>query len=58
MVLGFDLDAVATEEVECVLGEGTVEHWQDLGSDIKYCDLYVGNKGWVELFEILVAEVE
>ena len=43
MVLGFDLDAVSTEEVQRVFGERAVEHGQDLGGYIVDCDFDVGN---------------
>jgi hypothetical protein len=58
MVLGFDLNAVTTEKVQCVFRERAVEHGKDLGGYVVDCYFNVGNKGRVELSEILMAEVE
>ena len=58
VVLGFDFDTVAVEEAECVLGEVFVEHGEDFGGYVVDCYIEVGNEGWVEFLEILVAEVE
>jgi hypothetical protein len=58
VVLGFDLNAVTTEKVQCVFRERAVKHGEDLGGYVvdRYFD--VGDKSWVELSEIFVAEVE
>jgi hypothetical protein len=57
-VLGFDFDAVALEEVEGIFGKAFVEHRENLRSYIIDCDLDLRYEGWVELFEILLAEVK
>jgi len=43
VVLCFYLDAVAFEDVECVFGEGFVEHWEDLLGHVVYGDFDVGD---------------
>lgn len=43
MVLGFDLDAITTEEIECVFRKRAVEHREDFGRDVVDCDLDVRN---------------
>lgn len=57
-MLGFDFDSIAVEEVQRVFGKVFVEHWEDLGGYVVDCYVEVGNEGWVESFEILVAEIE
>lgn len=34
MVLGFDLDAVALEKVDGVIGKRCIEHGKDLGGNV------------------------
>ena len=58
MVFGFDVDAVALKEVECVFCESFVEHRKDLGGDVVDCDFDVGDKCGIESAEVLVAKVE
>jgi hypothetical protein len=43
VVLGFDLNAITTEEVECVFRERAVEHGEDLGGYVVDCDFDVGD---------------
>ena len=58
IVLRLDFDAIAIEEAERILGKVFVEHGKDLGSYVVDCYLDIGHERWVELLEILVAEVE
>ena len=57
-MLCFDFDAVALKKVDSIFSKAFVEHGENLGSYVIDCDLDVRYKGWVELFQILVAEVE
>ena len=57
-MLGFHFDTVALKEVEGIFGETFVEHRENLWGYVVDCYVEVRDERWIELLEILVAEVE
>lgn len=58
MVLCFDVDTVALEEVECVVCETLVKHGQDFRGDIVNCDFDVRDECGIDSTQVFVTEVE
>lgn len=58
VMLGLDLDAVAAESVDGVLGQILIKHGEDLWSDIVDGYLDQRNQRGVEFLEILVTQIE